>query len=324
MLYNNSSYRLEWLDFLKGCAILIVVLGHISQSLDSSHSFVHCIIIIEMPLFFMLSGILADKTLKRPFTINFKKKCKSLLIPFVVFGLLYSCTFNSFTQFIYSQYHNGYWFFISLFTCWLFFLPLTKISEKIRLSYFSWIIELIILLIPFILYKIIGNQISTKWNELLSLNFSLTYYRFFILGYYIGKFRNKIKVNEYISAGLTIMFFFFYFNNLNYSLLTEKIPVTINQLGMTISTTYVAYFFYNISPIIIKNTISKIGFYSINIYVSHFFLLKFIDISFLNSLSELFIIILAIFISVFISGLCIFLTLPIEKNRFLKKVMLGR
>ena len=77
--------RIEYLDYMKGIAILVVVTGHVSQSLLGHHSFSDLIIIFEMPLFFTLSGFLANRTLSKSIIYNLSKK-SLLLIPFLLLG----------------------------------------------------------------------------------------------------------------------------------------------------------------------------------------------------------------------------------------------
>lgn len=69
-----KNNRIEWLDYMKGVAILIVVIGHMSMATESTLRFTWPIIVGEMPLFFMLSGILAYKINKTTLLENYKKK----------------------------------------------------------------------------------------------------------------------------------------------------------------------------------------------------------------------------------------------------------
>lgn len=78
--------RIEWLDFLKGVAILSVVMGHVAHGLGKGHHWSDLIIIFEMPLFFMLSGILANKTASRPLSQNLKKKNPIINYSFYILG----------------------------------------------------------------------------------------------------------------------------------------------------------------------------------------------------------------------------------------------
>lgn len=73
--------RLTVLDSLRGFGILLVVLGHTSQSAG----LVSWIFSFHMPLFFIISGMLFHE---RQFLDSFKKKVARLLIPYLFFGIV--------------------------------------------------------------------------------------------------------------------------------------------------------------------------------------------------------------------------------------------
>lgn len=71
--------RLEYIDILKGIGIILVVLGHVTLNSDLYH-FIYA---FHMPLFFIVSGMFLHD--KQGFI---RKQAKSLLIPYLAFGLL--------------------------------------------------------------------------------------------------------------------------------------------------------------------------------------------------------------------------------------------
>lgn len=84
--------RLDFIDYAKGIAILLVVIGHLLQYnfvgtpakelFDVIYSF-------HMPLFMFLSGYVASLTIDKQLTdkgLFVKKKAFSLLVPFVFMG----------------------------------------------------------------------------------------------------------------------------------------------------------------------------------------------------------------------------------------------
>lgn len=75
-----QSSRLTALNSLRGFGILLVVLGHTSQSVG----LVHWIFSFHMPLFFIISGMLFHE---RQFLDSVKKKAVSLLVPYLFFGI---------------------------------------------------------------------------------------------------------------------------------------------------------------------------------------------------------------------------------------------
>lgn len=98
--------RIKWIDFGKGFTIFLVVLGHVLSGIYSHGLypeyrnqlmvFSDLIFLIIMPIFFSLSGYLY----KNPHNWNnlFKivqKKAANLLIPYVVFSVIYVCLENA-------------------------------------------------------------------------------------------------------------------------------------------------------------------------------------------------------------------------------------
>ena len=71
--------RIEQVDILKGIGIILVILGHVTHNKDL-FSFIYA---FHMPLFFIVSGMFLHD--KQGFI---RKQAKSLLIPYLSFGLL--------------------------------------------------------------------------------------------------------------------------------------------------------------------------------------------------------------------------------------------
>lgn len=84
--------RIEWLDFAKGFAIVLVVFGHAVEYIfpeNTGNSIVHMIIYsFHMPFFFMLSGIVFFDNKYSSFKKFFKKKFCTLIIPSYIFLII--------------------------------------------------------------------------------------------------------------------------------------------------------------------------------------------------------------------------------------------
>lgn len=82
-LQISTEKRIKEIDFIKGIAIMMVVIGHT----NSPSWLAHIISLVHMPLFFMASGFLSlgkQKNAKRTNVISFLlRKIKSLYLPFV-------------------------------------------------------------------------------------------------------------------------------------------------------------------------------------------------------------------------------------------------
>ena len=54
---NESSQRIQWIDYSKGVAILLVLIGHCGYVVENLPLVSKTILSFHMPLFFFLSGL---------------------------------------------------------------------------------------------------------------------------------------------------------------------------------------------------------------------------------------------------------------------------
>lgn len=95
--------REDWIDYIKGIAIILVVLGHaIRPNMKYDYSVLNIlfgvIYSIHMPLFFMVSGYLLTKSMHRVkcFLLFLKKKSAAYLVPFLSYSLIIYVMFKLF------------------------------------------------------------------------------------------------------------------------------------------------------------------------------------------------------------------------------------
>lgn len=86
----ESSPRLDWIDYLKGLAILFVVFGHMPFADGSANPGRTVAYSFHMPLFFLLSGYTAALSYsRRPHALPFVgRRFLSLMVPHIVWGML--------------------------------------------------------------------------------------------------------------------------------------------------------------------------------------------------------------------------------------------
>lgn len=91
---TQTKERLGYVDFCRGVAILLVVMGHMIQfnGIPNSNPVFEAIYAFHMPLFFAISGYITHKvtriTCGRQYLTFLKKKTISILIPYFVWLLL--------------------------------------------------------------------------------------------------------------------------------------------------------------------------------------------------------------------------------------------
>lgn len=115
--------RLNYIDQLKGFAILLVVAGHVLEFClyKNNFSFLHDMIYsFHMPLFAFLSGLvftsLSDYKLVGRKLV---RQSYRLLIPFLTMGFLYSYTIRKGEDFWLQPYKLGLWYLFFLWQCYV-------------------------------------------------------------------------------------------------------------------------------------------------------------------------------------------------------------
>lgn len=77
--------RLNWIDWAKTIAIMLVVFGHIPE--DEGNFLIHYVVLIHMPLFFFISGYLTKKEFLCKTTL--KKYYYTLIIPYFCYNIIF-------------------------------------------------------------------------------------------------------------------------------------------------------------------------------------------------------------------------------------------
>lgn len=148
--------RDTFLDFAKGIAIFLVVLGHVlEKSMQQRNEVYEFIYLFHMPFFFLLSGYLACRS--NVFNANFYlKKARRLLLPFFFVGISFAILNGQYKNFFFDYFHNGYWFLLSLLCIWYLFSFVKCLAERLRIR--NPMIEMVLLFVPFVLFR--GGKIT--------------------------------------------------------------------------------------------------------------------------------------------------------------------
>lgn len=309
--------RYNYIDRLKGFAILSVIMGHlilqrniIYESISSFH----------MPLFIFLSGLVASI----PSINNISDKFRKLLFPFFIVGTCHVLLLNvPFISALQSTYKAGYWYLYVLFCFYIFLVPFGWNKNK----YFKgltvdFIIAIIIFCILFV-FKIIYNP--TTSNDLFSICQLIQYWPFFILGFFVKKFDVISKVNEHsiiygIALVLYITFFVLYINGC----------ASLYKFMAIMAITCLIYLFYSREHFnsVFEDTLARFGKGSLDIYIFHFFILKSLNIKaidywFNQSGNILFELIFLVFLSIIIAYICLNIGKLIRISRPLSFIVYG-
>jgi fucose 4-O-acetylase-like acetyltransferase len=146
---NLSTQRIEYIDLLKCYAIFCVLWGHAIQYLKAGADFLDnpvnaFILSFHMPLFFMISGFFFQSSLKLNLKDFLIKKSVQLLLPCLVWSVLFELFTLLFKLFLSENYvfdwitefknifplNGGFWFLRDLFICYVTVFVLFKLVKK--------------------------------------------------------------------------------------------------------------------------------------------------------------------------------------------------
>lgn len=141
------TQRLEYIDQLKGLAMLLVVIGHIIVfcGLGYDNIFIRNITMMNMPLFFFLNGLVISEKMSLKGLL--RKTCQ-LLLPFFSWGILMTLYRNStFLDFLFNYWKYGYWYLLVLLEFFIAQVGLNNINLLINKKKRWWIDVLVFLLL---------------------------------------------------------------------------------------------------------------------------------------------------------------------------------
>lgn len=121
--------RIEYVDFIKGFAIMLVIFGHIYGLTNNPSNFITNIIgSLHNPLFYLASGMLFSLTNKEKCDLGsfIIKKVVGLIIPFCIWIMLYSVIIGTI-----SKYIDNYAFSLYDIVNKLWFLPVLCFAQVV-------------------------------------------------------------------------------------------------------------------------------------------------------------------------------------------------
>ncbi|MBV7391888.1 MULTISPECIES: acyltransferase family protein [Enterococcus] len=200
--------RDSYFDNAKFMLMVLVVFGHLIQPFIGDDGFVHdmyyTMFTFHMPAFILISGFFS-KNYRRPGYLW--KSFKTFIVTYLVFQIIYSLYYwlfgnaGSFNV-NFTVPHWSLWFLVSMFFWNALLFLFGRLKPPIGLS-LSFLIALIAGYLPFI-------------NRELTMQRTLVFFPFFLLGYYLSpKAFKKVQNNSArikAAIGLVFVFCFIYVN----------------------------------------------------------------------------------------------------------------
>ncbi len=273
--------RLNYVDYARGLAILLVVIGHLCRynfEGDNAKAVFYFIYSFHMPLFFFLSGYVV--MMSRASLYDYKsfilRKMQTLLIPFFCWCLFadiiqMEVKFNGVEEVnrliqLLADPQTGAWFLIVLFCIQIYFIigiVISKVVNKIVVK------DSLSEVISFALVAVILSVISHVVGG--SIYISLQYFIMFIVGYLFKRlFDGNLNQFALLICFLLYSFLWKEWNGINNSVVLRLV------VSITISLIIIHIFKkvslpQNRAGFVILNSLQYFGRHTFDIYLTHSF-----------------------------------------------------
>ena len=229
----KTENRNQFVDIMRGIAMLLVVLGHTMTgcTVDSQKSFIFNIIwSLQMPLFILISGYVTKYS--RPISNSkglwkyVKRRTVAYMLPWAVWSFLVRGIIFGEDDFLNVKHllwnmDSGYWFLATIWTISMIFGIASFVAE--RLSKENLLKRQIVLLG----FYLVGMILLVGIGAILGLSFfaiklTLYYMPFYYAGFLYGQFDDRMKESEIgkkiIDSVIAICFVVWLFIILRFSL----------------------------------------------------------------------------------------------------------
>lgn len=260
------NYRIDYIDALKGLAIILVVWGHIAEKSMGIENmpFNWMYGSFHMPLFIFLSGLFAYKRMDRSswkYIWHFlQKKAVRILLPFIVVGGFYSILVeHSFTA-VLTGVSSGYWFLPALFYC----MVLGLFQRCLAVRWGGRIKELIY-------FILVWGFASLVWKIKMPVPYwlaALKMFPYFMAGHYFAQSRllsNGCLKKQWVQTAAILLY-----------ILTMAVSIKTNFHFVNLTGIFAIVILLNLFAThseVLPKWLSMVGKYSMEIYVLHWFFL---------------------------------------------------
>ena len=174
--------RIEYIDSLKGFAILMVVAGHLMSFSLGDNPLYTIIYTFHMPLFIWLSGYVVKDNMDARGLI---RRICTLLIPFIIVGLSFTYFHgDDWNYFLHDEFKSGYWYLMVLAIFYLVHFLVTKICKRLR-----W--RLCLSLLVFAAFGLIYMVISDQRGGVICVNHIFHLWPYFVIGHLCRRFEER-------------------------------------------------------------------------------------------------------------------------------------
>ena len=276
------KHRLEYVDALRGLAILLVVFMHVPQygfGQSIGGYYMEMAILLAVPLFFFISGLFVPLEITPPISIKkIGKRLHSILLPtFLIGGFYVLLNHIPVLDMLQDKFKAGYWFTITLFEFFLIVDMLRLMACKSQKLF-----KVLLIGACFVCYGLSMPTVQRMYGDIVIAHIlgiaQWKYFIFFVLGMFV-KHNAKTIYSDRGGAAIVMAFLMVYAANAIGDFQLNGLLYNINLLLKEISIVLLAYYvFYTYRSKLSSQTrmgrwLSKIGTYTLEIYLIHYFVL---------------------------------------------------
>lgn len=270
--------RIQYIDRLKGLAIILVVMGHVFGFSPPDDGIIAFIYTFHMPLFMFLSGLViaAPPTLSKVLA-----KWRRFLVPFFVVGLAFALYRGvSVAGFFRDGSKCGYWYLWVLAIFYLILSAFRFVGGGKR----GLIADMLLFFVVYVIFLAVLRGFNiVGYDDILSINLCADMFPFFMFGYLARKYRLFDFVRRYPTiAGASVVAYIIAFVAIEFGGCKSMIVYNLSGLAMVIVLVY-AFSARERSSSTIERQLGLVGRYSLEIYVLHYFFIQNLHVEFIQS-----------------------------------------
>ena len=278
-----DNHRILYIDKLKALAMLLVVMGHTiyfctwHEELPDDTVF-SIICTFHVPLFFFLSGFVISRP---PSWLKFLVKARKFLVPMLVVGLINALLIDKVRDFFLNGGHNGYWYLLTLTIFYLLLLPF-RLMEHVK-GIKGLLADGCLAVAIWLLLMLTGRVESTA-VEAFNPWAAYAFWPFFITGYISRKyaFANYITGKPWLAVILPLIYLVLLIANFS-DIRNLPLLLDFTIALIAIAALFAIFSFFKGSTTFVDRQLLLIGNSTLDIYIYHYFFIRFIDLSFLKT-----------------------------------------
>ena len=314
--------RLQYIDRLKGFAILAVIFGHLCMwQLGSFHSPTWFVGTFHMATFLFLSGlVITPPSISKCIT-----KLMQFMFPALIIGSIYAYYKNTdILRFLHHDSKLGYWYLFVLseyYVMMMFYHYVNKFDGKKGV-----IADIVFAVVAFVCLAGLHFLFGKKVSDLFCVYKMCTHWPVFFLGYMVKKYKG---LNEFV------------FSKVGYSIMLLAYVLCLfldyreiwYYIGIPMGV-FAALFFANLfqrreqQTSLVEKELARLGRNSLDIYIYHFFFLWTISLHPVGTYcyetgNMLLFVLIAAGLSVVIAYICLLVGYILKSSTLLQTIIYG-